>query len=813
MASQNFVGKGPSREILDLRESRNAMERIKQQFMSQEDLDDLFEYLGIKVSTKNALPRKRKGKHGVKRPFAISDIDEVEQALKRFKPDPKAPYAYKTPQVKDPNTSKKPGRPKGTKKKRPNKNESLTSETSIEMSDIEMSDSDLSHDSFVEEAAVDSKQTGRKLSQRNLKQSGSQGSHDSSSVDEAAVGSKQTGRILRKRKTLTQSDSQGSHDDSSGDEAAVDSKHTGKMLQNRKKLKQYASQGSFSLSKRNCNENEQRVHSSDEFNATKDNLEKEYFIDDSNDLPKTEENRNNEKRSNEQEEYNENKSAKDKSNFNYQCSFCNEQCKKIDGVRAHYIVDHAWEKFKNSPVMTDNLENLYNIFSVDDKTGRFKCTCDEVCPAKIMNNENNEEENDCWGRRWVLVHRLVDSRHYQPSKTHRLTEIFPNNLIIFKGLPWKETNTEDAEPIEMTEDPESDLSLPDIDKYSREPGPEGTDGNIGNICINEEIEEFSDEENNSDKDYSPNSDVDNSAKISSKDKNKYSNSMAKKDRKRDTKAFTNLKKRARDEAQNYTLRLKCEKNNLFTFEILKTRNTEPYSVTFGERDVTCNCKSFRDIEERKYTSANEVCKHVALITLYCHENLRSNFNGQRWFSTRSAFGRVSEMLKSFDPSRDIFERPKHANFSLYPPPIPNPIRKFPYFKKKEYAIFQLKKLLTPKWIAEKYNRYTNQGDKPACKACNRKIALGNLCLRVDYTSLFINRNFKSDEFSLRISPFRICTKISCFKDLNSKLVLQKKYREESNLPTIYTIELENIFDNDKTVVENLFQNENVVVRY
>ena len=56
----------------------------------------------------------------------------------------------------------------------------------------------------------------------------------------------------------------------------------------------------------------------------------------------------------------------------------------------------------------------------------------------------------------------------------------------------------------------------------------------------------------------------------------------------------------------------------------------------------------------------------------------------------------------------------------------------------------MRKLQIPKWIAEKYNRDTNQGDKPACKACGRKIGLGILCFRVDYTSLFKNRNFKRD---------------------------------------------------------------------
>ena len=59
MASQNYVGKGPSKEILDLRESRKAMERIKDQFMTQQDLDELFEYLGIKITKDWKIGKKK----------------------------------------------------------------------------------------------------------------------------------------------------------------------------------------------------------------------------------------------------------------------------------------------------------------------------------------------------------------------------------------------------------------------------------------------------------------------------------------------------------------------------------------------------------------------------------------------------------------------------------------------------------------------------------------------------------------------------------------------------------------------------------
>ena len=122
----------------------------------------------------------------------------------------------------------------------------------------------------------------------------------------------------------------------------------------------------------------------------------------------------------------------------------------------------------------------------------------------------------------------------------------------------------------------------------------------------------------------------------------------------------------------------------------------------------------------------------------------------------------------------------------------------------------MRKLQIPKWIAEKYNRDTNQGDKPACKACGRKIGLGILCFRVDYTSLFKNRNFKRDEFSLKMAPFRICLQMKCFNDFSAKLLPNQKFREESNVPRIERVDLANIFDNDKIIVRNLYKNTQVI---
>jgi hypothetical protein len=116
----------------------------------------------------------------------------------------------------------------------------------------------------------------------------------------------------------------------------------------------------------------------------------------------------------------------------------------------------------------------------------------------------------------------------------------------------------------------------------------------------------------------------------------------------------------------------------------------------------------------------------------------------------------------------------------------------------------MRKVPTPKWIAEKFNRDTNQGDKPSCKSCAKKIAIGTLCIRTDYAYIFKNKNFKSDEFTLQMSAFRLCMKIKCFKDFNQKVVQTKKYTDESNIVAIDSIDLENVFDGDKVTVRNMF---------
>ena len=520
MASQNFVGKGPSREILDARESRKAMERIKNQFMSQEELNELFEHLGIKISKKRKLDSKKASGNPVKkRPFVISQAEDVENAIKKFKPDPKAPYTYKTPKVKDPLKSRKPGRPVGSKKKRPNRNASLDSETSIEMSESELehndSVSDIFNDSYVEEEEAvkteiqKNEQPGSQKIKRqtsdivsNLNDSLSDMFNDSSVEEEVeAVGAvnteieknEQHGRVLRKRKRVVSECNESNKslcnvetsadptERTATDNHIVDETEINVRINKEDLRNKSVKFESLRLNKKDS-KTEKRIqeHLEENENRNLDIPSQEIEVDNqTSDIGKNEDN-----------------TAKKTPNGHFLCRICNSPSKFVHGVRAHYIYEHVWDKFEFSPIMKDTLENLSDIFCVDIRSEKFICKCGRIFPDVVL---KGNDEDDFLGRQWMQVHRLVDPNHYNPATTHALTEVFPADLIVRvdvfpvdlivrvdkNEMEVEEVNTnkkkscdvakttkivekyvdfeESTADLEVSDD---DLSLPDIDKYS-----------------------------------------------------------------------------------------------------------------------------------------------------------------------------------------------------------------------------------------------------------------------------------------------------------------------------------------------------------
>jgi hypothetical protein len=73
----------------------------------------------------------------------------------------------------------------------------------------------------------------------------------------------------------------------------------------------------------------------------------------------------------------------------------------------------------------------------------------------------------------------VDPRHYTPSKTHRLNDVFPQNLVVLvRAMVQNDKDTDETDivadlegqeqEVEETEDvDEDDLPLQDIDKYAQ----------------------------------------------------------------------------------------------------------------------------------------------------------------------------------------------------------------------------------------------------------------------------------------------------------------------------------------------------------
>ena len=721
MASQDFVGKGPSKEILDLRSSKKEMARIKDQFMTPKDLEDLFTYLGIK-SKKKHLPKHFTSTPVKERPFLTNDLEALDDALDNFIQDPKGPYTYKSPKIKDPFNATKPGRPKGSKKKKPSKNDTLSSESSIDASENESSGS------------TSSVQGENLPHQKKRKRSPEDSSEDSF---DHPVGRMQ----LRKRKRV------------------------------------------------NFNFGESENAESNKLDVEKDNS--------------TSGSKNDDKESDVRDDEKDENDGKSNTLLGYRfaCKICNEKSKSTTGLRAHYISTHAWKVYEYSALMKQPHHSLINV-TVSE--GIFRCSCGKSSPERLL----QEEDSDFLGRQWLLIHRLVDPPHFKEDRSEMVMRTFPKDLIIHLDTDGTRSGLQKKQESVSSED----LSLPDIDKYARHMGDKTGDISEFETSSFEDDEDFNVlgnnleiESNSSEKDeILPPVEV-----KTTSDKNSKGNEFkAKRTRVKDTKAYVALKRRARNEVLNYEIELKFQTSDSFTFELKNRKNDKIYLVSFGEQTVTCNCESFKEIELKRWESANNVCKHVPIITFFCHENVQDNYKGQRFFSTRSSFRSLSEMFKSFDPHRNLQEKKKHANFFLYPTPVLCPDKKYPYFSKKDYALDFLKsKVEEPFWFAEKYNRESAQGDKPACKSCSAKIDLGKLCLRIDHTHVFQNRNYKKDEFTLKTLPIRVCVKRPCFTDINSKVERRANFWNNSNICSIETIDLSNVYDQDKVTLKRKFKDD------
>ena len=541
MSSQNFVGKGPSKDILDERKARQKMDKVKEIFMTEDDMQDCLEYLGIKKKGRKSV-EKSSGEEDLdlssftsstpikSRPFIENNVEDLDDALEEFRPNPNSPYTYKSPRVKDPFKGRKSGRPTGTKKKRPSRHEEPMSDSSVEE------------------------------------------------------------RTSIKRKGVYIGTS----------ESDIDSNDSEK---NPKRLKSNKSR--YTKKRKNV-----------------------CFVEESSD---------------------------------------------------------------------------------GEPNSKRKRNDEDYCPD-VSSSES--------------------------------------------------------------------MDLPDIDKYST--NKRDTADKNESVVATDIIE-----------------------------KNKISPEfLRKRTRTKDSKQFTEMKKKAKTEAVNYVINLKTQLPTSFTFELQHRITNAKHTVTFDEKNVICSCRAFKKIEESAWNSAQDVCKHVALIVLFCHDNLKDNYKGQRFFSTRNSFSKISEMLKSFNPKRNLNQIQKHSNYFLYPAPIPNPDKKFSYFSKKEYAINLLRKLKQPVWIAEKYNRESSRGDLPRCKACNAKISIGTICLRLDHTYVFRNRNYKQEDWTLKSAPYRLCKKQECIAKFENK-TLHSKAKEDTNLHAIQSIDIVNIFDNDQNTVRRLLKDKKV----
>ena len=282
-----------------------------------------------------------------------------------------------------------------------------------------------------------------------------------------------------------------------------------------------------------------------------------------------------------------------------------------------------------------------------------------------------------------------------------------------------------------------------------------------------------------------------------------------KPKRRRTKASKPFKS-AMDKALNEASRYKLVKtytapdSSRYVYKLYKT-DGKVYEVSFERDHVLCTCEQFKFITLQKWDNAQEVCKHVALITLHCDDELSQTYYGQRYLSQRT-YSKVCDMLNTFNASKTVKDKKKHARYHLLPVPRPITLKNFPYFKKKDSAVALLSKEHNSGWFAEVYNRESSQGKYPICKSCRKTLKIGNLSLRNDYTFVWQNHMYREGEYTLKIQAYRVCANPECAKKANID-ISNNALRVESNIRRIEILRTDWINHESILLLSQLFQNE------
>ena len=88
--------------------------------------------------------------------------------------------------------------------------------------------------------------------------------------------------------------------------------------------------------------------------------------------------------------------------------------------------------------------------------------------------------------------------------------------------------------------------------------------------------------------------------------------------------------------------------------------------------------------------------------------------------------------------------------------------------------------------------------------------IGTLCFRIDYTYIFQNKNYRPNDYTLKTAAFRICSVKSCVNKFNKK-IKESGYNVNNNIRALDMAFSNNIFDEDKKILENIFVDETLII--